>query len=53
MLTTHPSIIVFLIIGALFEMWIVFALIYAAPRRGSERPYWSRVRYALKLRFSG
>jgi hypothetical protein len=39
MVIVHPAIIVVLVIGALFELWIVFAFVYAAMDRESEGSY--------------
>lgn len=50
MLVVHPAIIVLLVFGAIFEIWVFFALVYAILHKRAERPYWSRVKDALKMR---
>jgi hypothetical protein len=43
------SAIILLVFGGLFEVWIVFALIFAALTRGYGRGYLLRVGDALKF----
>ncbi|EDP89791.1 hypothetical protein SNOG_20102 [Parastagonospora nodorum SN15] len=42
-----PSTIILLVFGFIFELWIVFALVYALFTRKSGRPYLARVKNAL------
>ncbi|KAF1846472.1 uncharacterized protein K460DRAFT_286690, partial [Cucurbitaria berberidis CBS 394.84] len=46
----HPAIIVVLVIGALSEMWVVFAVSYAALQRDDGRGYYRRVTDALRFK---
>ncbi|KAH8704421.1 hypothetical protein GQ44DRAFT_630393, partial [Phaeosphaeriaceae sp. PMI808] len=43
-----PSAIILLAFGAIFEFWILFALINAALKKNDRRPYYLRVVDALK-----
>jgi hypothetical protein len=43
------SVIILLVFGGIFEVWIVFALVSAAMKKHSGRPYLGRVRDALKF----
>ena len=51
MYAVHPKTIVLLTIGAIFEMWIVFGIVYAAFGRKDGNSYWVRVRHALMLKY--
>lgn len=51
MVVVHPTITVILVVGATFELWIVFAGVYAALEQRSERSYWVTVGDALRFRF--
>ena len=50
MYVSIPIIIIPLVIGALFEMWLVFVFSYAALDKRAKRPYWRRVRDVLRFR---
>jgi hypothetical protein len=43
------SAIILLVFGGMFEVWIVFAFVFAATNKNSGLPYLSRVRDALKF----
>ena len=51
MVVVHPTITALLVVGAIFELWIVFAGVYAALEQRSERSYWETVEDALRFRF--
>ena len=51
MFVVHPTVTVLLVVGAIFELWIVFAGVYAALEQRSERSYWVTVGDALRFRF--
>ena len=44
-----PSAVILLVLGGLLELWIVFALVFAALKRKNGRNYLSRVGDALKF----
>jgi hypothetical protein len=44
-----PSAIILLVLGGIFEVWIVFALIFAVFTKGNGKTYWYRVDDALKF----
>ncbi len=50
MMTTvvHPSIIVLLAFGGVFEVWIIGAMVFALLAGKRERGYWERVGDALQ-----
>jgi hypothetical protein len=50
MFEVHTKTIVLLTIGAVFEMWIIFGMTYAALGRRDGDTYWTNVRRALMLR---
>ena len=52
MVIVHPTVTVLLVVGAIVELWIVFAGVYAALEPRSERSYWETVGDALRFRFS-
>ncbi|KAF1919870.1 hypothetical protein BDU57DRAFT_441276, partial [Ampelomyces quisqualis] len=44
-----PSTIILLVLGGLFELWIVYALIFALLTRANGQTYLVRVGNALKF----
>jgi hypothetical protein len=44
-----PSAIILLVLGGMFEVWIVFAIIFAVFTKGNGKTYWYRVGDALKF----
>jgi hypothetical protein len=50
MYVAYPTVIVPLVIAAIFEMWLVFVLAYATLNTRGERHYWTRVRDVIRFR---
>ena len=51
MVVVHPTITALLVVGPIFELWIVFAGVYAALEQRSGSSYWVTVGDALRFRF--
>ncbi|KAH7398570.1 hypothetical protein BKA66DRAFT_437617 [Pyrenochaeta sp. MPI-SDFR-AT-0127] len=48
----HPALIIVLLLGALLETWVIFAITYAALKRYDGRGYIRRVKDTLKFKIS-
>jgi hypothetical protein len=46
----HPALVIATVAAVVFEIWIIFALMYAALQRYDGRNYLRRVKDALQLR---
>jgi hypothetical protein len=46
----HPGLVTVMVLAATLEIWLVFALMYAALQRHGGRNYCGRTKDALRLR---
>jgi len=50
MYVARPTVVVPLVIGAVFGMWLVFVLVIATLDRRGECHYWRKVRDVMRFR---
>lgn len=46
----HPALVTTMVVGALVELWLIFALTYAALQRYRGRNYGERVKEVMQLK---